>query len=155
MNNVTLIGRLTKDPEVRWNDSMAIATFTVAIDRGKDKNGNDKGADFPRVTVFGRQAETVEKYLGKGRMVGIIGRIQTGSYERDGQRIYTTDVVADRVEFLDKAESRPQTVATNYTSVPPQIQPMPQYAPVQQTITKTQMGMPHGFEAIEDDDIPF
>lgn len=138
MNNVTLIGRLTKDPEVRWNDNMAIATFTVAIDRGKDKNGNDRGADFPRVTVFGRQAETVEKYLGKGRMVGITGRIQTGSYERDGQRIYTTDVVADRVEFLDKAESRPQTVATNYTAQPAQ-----------------QMGVPRGFESIEDDDIPF
>ena len=142
MNNVTLIGRLTKDPEVRWNDNMAIATFTVAIDRGKDKNGNDKGADFPRVTVFGRQAETVEKYLGKGRMVGITGRIQTGSYERDGQRIYTTDVVADRVEFLDKAEPRQQTVATNYTAQPAQQM-------------NQQMGMPRGFEQIEDDGIPF
>lgn len=142
MNIVNIIGRLTKDPEVRWNDNMAIATFTVAIDRGKDKNGNDKGADFPRVTVFGRQAETVEKYLGKGRMVGITGRIQTGSYERDGQRIYTTDVVADRVEFLDKAESRPQTVGQNYTAKPAQQM-------------NQQMGIPRGFEQIEDDDIPF
>lgn len=142
MNSVNIIGRLTKDPEVRWNDNMAIATFTVAIDRGKDKNGNDKGADFPRVTVFGRQAETVEKYLGKGRMVGITGRIQTGSYERDGQRIYTTDVVADRVEFLDKAESRPQTVGQNYTAKPARQM-------------NQQMGMPRGFEQIDDDDIPF
>lgn len=142
MNSVNIIGRLTKDPEVRWNDNMAIATFTVAIDRGKDKNGNDKGADFPRVTVFGRQAETVEKYLGKGRLVGIKGRIQTGSYERDGQRIYTTDVVADSVEFLDKAEPRTQTVGQNYTAKPAQQM-------------NQQMGMPRGFEQIEDDDIPF
>lgn len=104
MNNVILIGRLTKDPELRCTSGtqMAIATFTLAIDRGKDKNGESKGADFPRVMVFGKSAENCEKFLKKGRLVGIQGRIRTGSYENDyGNKVYTTDVIADRVEFLE------------------------------------------------------
>lgn len=81
---------------------MAIVTFTLAIDRGKDKNGESKGADFPRVMVFGKSAENCEKFLAKGRLVGIQGRIRTGSYENDyGNKVYTTDVIADRVEFLE------------------------------------------------------
>lgn len=104
MNSVVLIGRLTKDPELRYTSGtqMAIATFTLAIDRGKDKNGESKGADFPRVMVFGKSAENCEKFLKKGRLVGIRGRIRTGSYENDyGNKVYTTDVIADRVEFLE------------------------------------------------------
>jgi len=104
MNSVVLIGRLTKDPELRYTagTQMAIATFTLAIDRGKDKNGESKGADFPRVMVFGKSAENCEKFLKKGRLVGIQGRIRTGSYENDyGNKVYTTDVIADRVEFLE------------------------------------------------------
>lgn len=104
MNSVVLIGRLTKDPELRYTagTQMAIATFTLAIDRGKDKNGESKGADFPRVMVFGKSAENCEKFLAKGRLVGIQGRIRTGSYENDyGNKVYTTDVIADRVEFLE------------------------------------------------------
>ncbi|MDY6283079.1 MAG: single-stranded DNA-binding protein, partial [Erysipelotrichaceae bacterium] len=97
MNQVALIGRLTRDPEVRWTqDQMAIASFSIAIDRPPRKDGT-KDTDFPRITVFGRQAENCEKYLKKGRLVGITGRIQTGSYEKDGVKVYTTDVVADRV----------------------------------------------------------
>lgn len=104
MNSVVLIGRLTKDPELRYTSGtqMAVATFTLAIDRGKDKNGESKGADFPRVMVFGKSAENCEKFLKKGRLVGIQGRIRTGSYENDyGNKVYTTDVIADRVEFLE------------------------------------------------------
>ena len=104
MNSVVLIGRLTKDPELRYTSGtqMAIATFTLAIDRGKDKNGESKGADFPRVMVFGKSAENCEKFLKKGRLVGIQGRIKTGSYENDYRnKVYTTDVIADRVEFLE------------------------------------------------------
>lgn len=97
MNSVVLIGRLVREPETRYTSSqMAVTTFTMAIDR----YGKDKGADFPRVTVFGNQAENCEKYLQKGSMVGIKGRIQTGSYEKDGHKVFTTDVVADSVEFL-------------------------------------------------------
>ena len=111
MNSVNLIGRLTRDPEVRYGagSQTAVCTFTVAIDRGKDRDGNDRGADFPRVTVFGKQAENCERYLKKGRLVGVSGRIQTGSYQnKDGATVYTTDVVADRVEFLEWGD-RPQS----------------------------------------------
>lgn len=176
MNSVALIGRLTRDPEVRWTqDQMAIANFSIAIDRGKDKNGNDRGTDFPRITVFGRQAENCEKYLKKGLLVGIAGRIQTGSYEKDGQKIYTTDVVADRVEFLEWGDSSRQTQnqppqqgsygqQVNYSGGSGQpgqgVQPNPQTVQPHQTQTAPQPQpyqeqMPMGFEAIKDDDIPF
>ena len=108
MNNVTLIGRLTKDPEIRYTSGtqMCIATFTVAIDRPV-KAGGEKQTDFPRITVFGKQAENCERYLAKGRLVGVQGRIQTGSYQnKDGVTVYTTDVVADRVEFLEWGEKK-------------------------------------------------
>lgn len=98
MNTVNLIGNLTRDPEIRYTsgaEPMAIATFTLAINRAKD------GADFPRVKCFGRTAENCERYLSKGRKVAVTGRIQTGSYEKDGRKVYTTDVVAERVEFLN------------------------------------------------------
>lgn len=100
MNSVVLIGRLTKDPEVRYSQGTqnAVATFTVAVDRPFAK---EKTADFLRVVVFGKQAENCERFLSKGRQVGIQGRIQTGSYKnKDGETRYTTDIVADRVEFL-------------------------------------------------------
>lgn len=103
MNSVALIGRLTRDPEIRYTAAtqMAVATFSIAIDRPV-RAGGEKQTDFPRITVFGKQAENCEKYLAKGRLVGIQGRIQTGSYKnKDGVTVYTTDVVADRVEFLE------------------------------------------------------
>ncbi len=103
MNSVVLIGRLTRDPEIRYTAStqMAVATFTIAIDRPV-RSGGEKQTDFPRITVFGRQAENCERYLAKGRLVGVQGRLQTGSYQnKDGVTVYTTDVVADRVEFLE------------------------------------------------------
>lgn len=106
MNNVILIGRLTRDPEVRYtaNTQMAVATFTLAVDRPV-KSGEEKKADFPRVIVFGRQAENCEKYLSKGRLIAVRGRLQTGSYKnKDGQTVYTTDVIADHVEFLEWGE---------------------------------------------------
>lgn len=113
MNKVQLIGRLTRDIEVRYTrDEMAVATFTVAIDR-PTKSG-EKASDFPRVTVFGRQAENCGKYIGKGSRVAIEGRLQTGSYERNGETVYTTDVIAERVEFIDfkdrgaKTSSKPE-----------------------------------------------
>ena len=102
MNSVALIGRLTRDPEIRYTgDQMAIATFSIAIDRPPRRDGT-RETDFPRITVFGRQAENCEKYLKKGRMVGVTGRIQTGSYtNKNGDKVYATDIVADRVEFLE------------------------------------------------------
>lgn len=134
MNSVVLIGRLTRDPEVRYisKSQMAVAAFTVAINRGKDKHGNDRGADYIPVTVFGRQAENCEKYLAKGRLVAVQGRIQTGSYtNRDGATVYTTDVVADRVEFLEWGDKE------QGGSNPPA------------------ESVPEGFQAVSADDIPF
>lgn len=99
MNAVQLIGRLTKDPETRYTASqMAVTRFTLAVNR----QGKDKGADFIPIVVFGSTAEVCEKYLAKGKQVGIEGRIQTGSYEKnDGTKVYTTDVVASRVHFIN------------------------------------------------------
>lgn len=103
MNNVALIGRLTRDPEVRYTSGtqMAVARFSIAIDRPVRNNG-EKQTDFPNIVVFGKQAENCERFLGKGRLVGIQGRIQTGSYtNKDGVKVYTTEVAANNVEFLD------------------------------------------------------
>lgn len=105
MNQVTLIGRLTRDPETRYTqDGMAIARFTLAVDR---QTKGEKKADFINIIVFGKQAENVEKYLEKGRKVAIEGRIQTGSYTKDdGTKVYTTDVAAGRVEFIDWGDKK-------------------------------------------------
>ena len=107
MNKVTLIGRLTKDPEIRYSagSQTAVARFSLAIDRGKKANGEDAGTDFPNIVAFGKIAELVEKYVVKGQQIAVEGRIQTDSYERDGAKHYTTDIVAERVEFLGKRES--------------------------------------------------
>ena len=101
MNSVALVGRLTRDPEVRYAQSgVNVASFTVAVDRPPTK-GEEKQTDFPRIVCFGKTAENVGQYLGKGRQVAIQGRIHTGSYtKQDETKVYTTDVVADRVEFL-------------------------------------------------------
>ena len=102
MNIVVLLGNLVRDPEKSYSPSgMAITKFTIAVNRfRKSENGDD--ADFIRVTAFDKQAELVERYLKKGSKVGVEGRIQTGSYEKDGKKVYTTDVIANRVEFLDR-----------------------------------------------------
>jgi single-strand DNA-binding protein len=102
MNSVNLIGRLTKDPEIRYTgDQKAVAKFTVAIDDGY---GDAKKTNFISIVVFGKQAENCERFLAKGKLVGISGKIQTGSYEKDGRKVYTTDVVANNVYFLEWGE---------------------------------------------------
>ena len=106
MNAVTLIGRWTKELELRYtNTQMAVATGTLAVDR-QTKQGEEKKADFIRIVIYGKQAETAEKFTGKGSKVAIEGRIQTGSYQnKKGDTVYTTDVVANRVEFLDSRKA--------------------------------------------------
>ena len=103
MNKVILIGRLTKDPDVRaTQDGKMFARYTLAVDRVSE------GADFVPCVAFGKSAEFAQKYLHKGMKMAIVGRIQTGSYkDKDGKTVYTTDVVAGHVEFLD---SKPQPV---------------------------------------------
>ena len=102
MNVVILTGNLARDPETTYpRENMVVTKFTIAVNRMSRKEGGDT-ADFIRVTAFDKQAELVGKYLRKGSKVGIEGRIQTGSYEKDGKTVYTTDVLANRVEFLDR-----------------------------------------------------
>lgn len=114
MNNVSLIGNLTRDPEIRWSNDLAIARFSIAINRVPGRDGQDRGTDYPNIVVFGKQAENCEKYLAKGRKVAIQGHLQTGSYEKDGKKVYTTDVVADRVEFLEWGEKKEVDQATGF-----------------------------------------
>lgn len=103
MNSVNLVGRLTKDPSFKaeTENASAVATFSLAIDRPVGQ-GKEKQTDFPRVTVFGKRAENCEKFLKKGRLVAVQGSLQTGSYKnKDGVTVYTTDVIANNVEFLE------------------------------------------------------
>ena len=117
MNKVILIGRLTREPDVRYSQNaegpMAIARYTLAVDRRRPRaNGTEEQtADFIGCVAFGRAGEFAEKYLRKGTKIAITGRIQTGSYtNKDGQRVYTTDVVAENVEF---AESKNASAGNN------------------------------------------
>ena len=114
MNRVILMGRLTRDPDIRYSqgeNSMAIARFTLAVDR-RVRRDADQTADFISCVAFGRTAEFMEKYMKQGSRVCVEGRIQTGSYvNRDGQKVYTTDVVVENAEFADgkaSASSAPQ-----------------------------------------------
>ena len=106
MNKVILMGRLTRDPEVRYSqgeNAMAIARYTLAVDRRFNRNNGDENtADFINCVSFGRTAEFAEKYYHKGTKVAVSGRIQTGSYtNKDGVRVYTTEVVVEEQEFAE------------------------------------------------------
>ena len=107
MNKVILMGRLTRDPEVRYTSGdqpMAIARYTLAVDRrqSRNNNGDDQNADFINCVAFGRTGEFAEKYLHKGTKIAVTGRIQTGSYtNKDGVKVYTTEVVIDDHEFCE------------------------------------------------------
>ncbi|MCR5301461.1 MAG: single-stranded DNA-binding protein [Lachnospiraceae bacterium] len=114
MNKVILVGRLTRDPDIRYSSgdsAMAIARYTLAVDRRGRRNENSQDqqtADFIGVVAFGRDGEFAEKYLRKGSRILVEGHIQTGSYtNKDGQKVYTTDVVVERHEFVD-SKSSPQ-----------------------------------------------
>ena len=112
MNRVILMGRLTRDPNISYSqsgDNMAIARFTLAVDRRgrRQENGADQTADFIGCVCFGRQAEFAEKYLRQGTKIAVTGRIQTGSYtNKDGQKVYTTDVVLDDIEFAESKNAQ-------------------------------------------------
>ena len=102
MNSVILVGRIAKNPELNYtpNTQTAVCRFTLAVDRPKRK-GEESKADFLRVVVFGKQAESCDRYLEKGRQVAVRGSIQTDSYKnREGVTVYTTDILAENVEFL-------------------------------------------------------
>ena len=112
MNKVILMGRLTRDPEIRYSqgeNSTAVARFTLAVDRRFKRQNDDQTADFINCVAFGKTAEFAERYLHQGTKIVGCGRIQTGSYtNKDGQRVYTTDVVLDEVEFAESKNASPQ-----------------------------------------------
>lgn len=115
MNNVQLIGRLTRDPETKTG-SITITNFTIAIDRPKKQDGTQE-TDFPRIVCFGKTAELAERYLRKGARVGISGKIQTGSYvNQSGDKVYTTDVVANSLDIIDWPERTEQAVPAQRTT---------------------------------------
>ena len=109
MNKVILMGRLTRDPEVRYSqgeNATAVARYTLAVDRRFNRNNDDQTADFINCVAFGRSGEFAEKYFHKGTKISITGRIQTGSYtNKDGVKVYTTDIVVEDQEFAESKNS--------------------------------------------------
>ena len=143
MNKVIIDGNLTRDPEVRYttgDNAQAMARFTLAVNRRKKDE-----ADFLPCIAFGKLAEFVERYVTKGRKLLVFGRIQTGSYtNRDGQKVYTTDIIAEEIEFAD---SRASERAENASS-----------AAVNESVgrhAETRSEAQEGFHAVEDEGLPF
>ena len=125
MNHVILMGRLTKDPDVRYTqgqEPMCIARYTLAVDRRFSRNNNGNNADFIPCVAFGRSGEFAEKYLKKGTKMAITGRIQTGSYtDKNGNKVYTTEVVIEDQEFAESKNNgsdRKQTEADSFMDIP-------------------------------------
>ena len=123
MNKVILMGRLTRDPEVRYSageNALAIARYTLAVDRRFRRDG-EASADFISCVSFGRTAEFAEKYFRQGLKIAVTGRIQTGSYtNKDGQRVYTTDVVVEEQEFAESKSSAAANSGAAYTPSRPE-----------------------------------
>lgn len=131
INRVIMVGRLTKDPELKYTPSgAAVARFTLAVNRTFSNANGEKEADFINCTVWRKQAENTANFLKKGSLAGVEGRIQTGSYEgQDGKRVYTTEVVCDSVQFLEpknsapkseeRSEQQPESMSTNTIDISP------------------------------------
>lgn len=155
MNKVILMGRLTRDPEVRYSagdNSMAIARYTLAVDRRFRRDGDSgSSADFIGCVAFGRSAEFAEKYLRQGTKIVITGRIQTGSYtNRDGQKVYTTDVVVEDQEFAEsKSASSDNGGMMRQAPSPSHAAPMP--SPASASSGDGFMNIPDGI----DEELPF
>ena len=149
MNKVILMGRLTRDPDVRYTQGeqpTAVVNYTLAVDRRfRRDSANGQTADFIRCVAFGRQAEFAQKYFRKGIKILVTGRIQTGSYtNRDGQKVYTTDVVVEDQEFAESKAASAGYEQQNYASAE---KPSPDNA-----VGDGFMNIPDG---IDDDELPF
>lgn len=176
MNSVMLIGRLTSEPDVRQGQYGAVVHYTLAVDRGKNKQGEQE-TDFPRCVCFGKSAEFARDYLHKGMKIAVEGFLKTGSYQgQNGQTVYTTEVQVRKHEFCEKRDNAgsgypqqnyqqaPQqqqyySHQNRYTQQAPQYQPQPQYGypnSYPQQPPPQQMPMPQGFEeVISDQPLPF
>ena len=174
MNSVILIGNLTRDPELRYSTGMnqtAICRFTVAVNDRRRNPQTQEWEDNPSfipVVVFGKQAENCDRYLAKGRKVAVNGKIQTGSYtNKEGNKVYTTEVIANNVEFLGGAggesgqgrgrsyDQGNQGYGGGYGQSQQPSGGFPQDDPYQSGGQQQDQGIPEGFQALQDDDIPF
>ena len=151
MNRVILMGRLTRDPDIRYSqgdNSMAIARYTLAVDRRfsrSGKGGNEQTADFIPCVAFGKSAEFAEKYFHQGTKLVVSGRIQTGSYtNREGQKVYTTEVVVDDQEFAESKSASAQNSGASYRQ---ESRPQPASA-----VDDGFMNIPDG---VDDEGLPF
>ena len=136
MNRTILAGRLTADPDVRYTtgqEPMAVASYTLAVQRDFKNKDGEYEADFIRCKAFGKRGEFVEKYLHKGMKIIAEGKLQSGTYEKDGQTHYTTDLIVDKHEFCESRKSGQQ----------------------QGQQQGQDYDIPEGFQAVNDDDIPF
>lgn len=116
INNITLVGRLTKDPELKYTgNGTAVATFTLAVNRNFTNASGEREADFPNCVIWRKPAETLANYAKKGSLIGVTGRIQTRNYEnQQGQRVYVTEVVCENFQLLEKrADDNQQPQQTN------------------------------------------
>ena len=147
MNKVMLVGRLTKDPNVRYSQGdnpTAVARFTLAVDRRFKRDGDEQTADFIGCVAFGKQAEFVEKYAHKGTKFNLVGRIQTGRFtNKDGQTVFTTDVVAEELEFAESRTAQGNGDGAGFANEPAAAAP--------QKADEGFMNVPDGI----DEDLPF
>ena len=155
MNKVILCGRLTRDPNVTYSQGerqMAIARYTLAVDRrGRRQEGQEQSADFIQCVCFDRNAEFAEKYLKQGTKIIVTGRIQTGSYtNREGQRVYTTDVVVEEQEFAESKNSGNANTGSTFAGNFQQSESRPEAAPAD--AGDGFMNIPDG---VEDEGLPF
>lgn len=164
INRVVLVGRLTKDPELRYTPSgVAMARFTLAVNRTFSNQQGEREADFINCVVWRKQAENTANFLKKGSLAGVEGRIQTGSYEgQDGKRVYTTDVVADSVQFLeprggsgDRNQGGQSYGGGQQNSNPTYQQNQPMNQQNYTRVDEDPFGNSSGPIEVSDDDLPF
>ena len=144
MNKVILIGRLTKDPELRFTPSgVAVCTVTLAVDRKGFSKAQEKGTDFIQIIIWGKQAEATANYISKGCKFGVCGRIQTRNYnDKDGNRKYVTEVVADEVSFIEWGNKEARVTNSNNSSF-------------DSNVSYGNLPSSDEMTLIDDDDVPF
>ena len=156
INSVVLVGRLTKDPELRYTPSgVPMARFTVAVNRTFSNQNGEREADFINCIAWRNQAENLSNFMRKGSLIGVTGRIQTGSFEgQDGKRVYTTDVIADSIQFLEprsNQDPRPSDYATQSNQTPQQSSSNQG----NRTPDADPFNQPNGPVEVSEDDLPF
>ena len=158
MNKVILIGRLTRDPELRYTSSnVPTATFSVAVDRPFTSQSGEREADFINIVVWRKQAENCKNYLTKGSQVAIEGRIQTRNYDdKDGKKVYVTEVIADNVQFLGtKGQNQGSSTAFNDTATPYDFESAPQDTKATTDVSSDPFADFGSSIEISDDELPF